>query len=142
MASRHLVVLAGIMVLTLSTCVVSETGGKGGITGSDEEFRIKYQGLDPVYYGQIVDIETLAAKGKKLYDDYFKQKTKRNKVDIQTRRRAREILDRALQKCWRIYQDTKNGSVLVVQQRVSTWIQDLLREVEQPGRPGETGVPK
>lgn len=142
MAPRYLIMLAEVMALTLSACVVSQTGGESGITGSDEEFRIKYQGLDPVYYGQIVEIETLAAKGKKLYDDYFKLKAKRNKVDIQMRRRAQEVLDKAMQKCWKIYRDTKNGSVLVVQQRVSAWIADLLREVEQTGRPGETGVPK
>jgi hypothetical protein len=135
-------ILAGFAALTLGSCVVSGSGNYSDITGSDEEFRIKYRGLDPIYYDDVVEVETLAARGKNLYDRYYKTKSKKNRMDAETRRQANRIFERALMKIASVHRKSKNDSVLVLQQRISTWHKDLLREVEKPGAAPGVSIPK
>ena len=129
-----LIFVAVVLALMASSCVSTQAEQFSGITGSDEEFRLKYPDLDYRYFNDVVEVETLAAKGKNIYDKYYRLKDNENKIDDEIRRRAVEIFSRAVNASMRIYKDTGAYSVLRIQRDVSTYMQDLLREYEKPGQ--------
>ena len=133
-----------LLAMAVCSCIVPETRGYSDIplTHSEEDFRRNYPRLSLSYYDNIRVVESLALKGKKLYDRYYRLKDERNQVDMETNRRAREVFDRALKAVWKIFQETRNSSLLSIRQKLSTWEQDLLREIEKSGGTPAPGLPK
>lgn len=131
--ARWFLTLACILPLVAWSCVAPETTEYGGVTGSDEEFKLKYPDLSYSYFDDVVEVEMLAVKGDKLYDSYYKKKDEKQQIDEETRRYAVETYMRAINASMRIYKDTGAYSILRIQRDVSSRMQDLLREVERAG---------
>jgi len=128
---RWVVMSMGILFsILLSSCVVSTSNGNVHMTGSIEEFRIKYPDLNPTYYDDVINIECQIANGKMLYDRYYRVKMEENKVDYETRRGALEIFSRILQRLGKIASETDAHTIMALRSDVSQYMQDLLREVE------------
>ena len=127
MPRLHLVVAGAVVALLGFSCVVSEEVPLEGITASDEEFIEKYRDMDLSYYDDVVEIETLAAKGDVFYKKYFKSK-KKGKPDPEMWTKALETYDKAVKKATLLIQETGASSLQRIQRSLSTNMQILLRE--------------
>jgi hypothetical protein len=132
MTRFHVIALMFSVACLVSSCVVSDDMEEGGITSTHEEFRLKYTDLSPSHFDAVRTAESLIAQGRTLHDEYFRLKTDKNRIDIELRRRALEILSRADQSVMKIYTETSANSVLALHTQVSSLYTSLLREYEQP----------
>ena len=102
MSRYFLVLAAAVLFAPLFSCVVADSTNPESITRSSEQFAVKYPDLSPSYYGRVTGVESNIARGKRLYDQYYSTKLKRNKVDYETRRRALEIFKASIEEIMKI----------------------------------------
>ncbi len=129
-----LILVTAAFLLPVCSCVVADSTDVESITRSSEQFAVKYPDLSPAYYGRVISVEENIARGKRLYNQFYDTKLHENKIDYETRRRALEIFKSAIEEVMKIHRQSRADSVMPLKGRVSTYMQDLLREVERgPG---------
>ena len=135
MTEKLILCAACCLVLLLFGCVASPgDDNTAGVTANIEEFSIRYSDLSPDYFDTVVALERKLARGKSLYNYYFKKKEKTKVPDAQTRMRAEEVLMEVAEEAMRLRREAHANSVLYIQREASSLLQDLLRERELPAR--------